>query len=93
MGGVRNNSIIWDAPGSTSISSPGQVNSLLMDRMVKFAGAAPMFCTSNTFRIADFTGQNPKSTESGKVILGRLPMARMGTMNFSRSVQHTRSHA
>ena len=50
-----------------------------------------MFCTSILLAFVDLTAAAPKLTSDGNDSLGLKPAALTCTMNFSRSVQHTKS--
>ena len=73
-----------------SLGDAWKISGVSQDSL-KTAVQAPMFCTSRDRCFVLLTAAVPKSTSSGKLSAARRPNARTGTMNFSRSVQHTRS--
>ena len=58
---------------------------------VNLASLLPMFLTRSVFECVYFTGPAGKWMLSGKSRMALAPIARTGTINFSRSVMHTSS--
>ena len=72
--------------GDTEKTSDGSV------RSVATAAQLPTLVTSSCCTWRTFTATlPPKSTASGNVSAARSPRAWTGTVNFSRSVEHTSS--